>query len=332
MNKKIMTGIKSTGIPHIGNILSVIIPIKKIIKEKKKKKFFILIADLHSITNYKNNIILKNNIYKTAAVLLSFLNIKKYKNIFIYRQSNIKQINELFWFLNCFYSFNRIKLSHVYKDYIKKKKKINIGMINYPILMAADILLYKINKIIIGKDQIQHIEITRKIAKIINKKIRKKLFIIPKYIIKYNNIIPGIDGKKMSKSNNNIINIFENKNILEKQIMNIKTNNESIYSMSYNKIKNTILFKIYKIIINNNKEELINIKEKIKNKKIGFFTIKKMLYKYILFFYSKQRKKFLFFINNKNIINKILNKKLNKLIKIAKKNIFIIKNKLGLNI
>ncbi|WGH28199.1 MAG: hypothetical protein NHG07_00980 [Candidatus Shikimatogenerans bostrichidophilus] len=222
------------------------------------------------------------------------------------------EINELFWYLNCFYSFNRLKLSHVYK----KKNNNNTGVINYPILMASDILLYDINKVIIGKDQIQHIEITRKIAKIINNKLKIKLFIIPKYYIKYNFIIPGINGYKMSKSKNNIINIFEDKNILEKQIMNIKTINKSIYSMSYKDIKNTILFKIYNLITQ--KKEIIYIKEKIKNNKIGFFNIKKKLYKYILYNYNKERKKYFYYLNNKNIIKNYLYKGYKKS-KIAKK-------------
>ncbi|WGH27083.1 MAG: tryptophan--tRNA ligase [Candidatus Shikimatogenerans bostrichidophilus] len=327
IKKKYMTGIQSTGTPHLGNILSVILPtIKYINKKKKKNLFFILIADLHSITNYKNLFLLKDNIYKTAAVWLSLL--KRKKKIIFFRQSDIKEINELFWYLNCFYPFNRLKLSHSYKN--KSNKNINTGIINYPLLMASDILLYNINNVFIGKDQIQHIEITRKIAKIVNNKINKKIFILPKYKIKYNFIIPGIDGRKMSKSNNNFINIFDNKYILEKQIMNIKTINKSIKDITYNDIKKTILFKIYYLI--SNKEEFFFLKEKIKNNKISFITIKKMLYKYILIFYYKERKKYSYYLNNKYIIKNFLYKGFKKAKIIAKKKISFIKKKLGLNI
>ncbi|WGH25691.1 MAG: tryptophan--tRNA ligase [Candidatus Shikimatogenerans bostrichidophilus] len=330
MNKiKFMTGLQTSGNPHIGNIFGVILPTISYIKKYKKDLFFILIADLHSITNYKNYIILKNNIYKNAATWLSLnLNIKK--NIYFYRQSDIKEINELFWYLNCFFPFNRLKLSHVIKNYKNKKKNYNTGIINYPILMASDILLYDIDKVIIGKDQIQHIEITRKIAQTFNKKVNKKVLNIPKYKIKYNYIIPGIDGEKMSKSKKNIIDIFEDKNILEKQIMNIKTTNKSIYSITYKKIKKTTLFKIYKII--SKKEDYIYIKEKIKNNKIGFYTIKKMLYKNILYYYSKQRKIFFYLLNNKKIIKNILYEGYKKSQKIAKKKILFIKECLGLKI
>ncbi|WOX79107.1 tryptophan--tRNA ligase [Candidatus Shikimatogenerans bostrichidophilus] len=323
MNKKIITGIQSSGIPHIANIYSIILPTLSYIKSKKNYLFFIFIADLHSITNYKNNNTLKNNIYKNAATWLSFL--KFTKNVFFYRQSDIKEINELFWYLNCFYPFNRLKLCHVFKS---NKNNLNTGIINYPILMASDILLYDINKVIIGKDQKQHIEITRKIAKIINNKLKYNLFIIPKYKIKYNYIIPGIDGNKMSKSKNNIINIFDDKDNLNKQIMSIKTTNKSIKSINYEEIKNTILLKLYKIITN--KEEFTSLKEKIKNNKIGFYNIKKKLYKYILYFYEKERKKYYYYINNKNIIKNILYNGYKKVNKIAKKKIFLIKKKLGL--
>ncbi|WGH27598.1 MAG: tryptophan--tRNA ligase [Candidatus Shikimatogenerans bostrichidophilus] len=332
INNKYMVGIKSTGNPHIGNIYSVIIPTILYIKNNinKKKKFFIFLADLHSIINYNNKLIFKKNIYKIASTWLSFLNIKKYKNIFFYRQSDIKEINELFWILSCFYPINRVKLFH----FLKKKKinNLNLGLINYPILMASDILLFNINKVIIGKDQKQHIEITRKIANILNLKFKKKIFSLPKEKIFLKKIIIGIDGKKMSKSKNNIINILDNKYILEKQIMNIKTINKPLKLITYKEIKKTILYKIYKIITLFKKEEFINLKQKIKNKKIGFYNIKKNLYNFILNFYSKERKKYIFYLNNKKIINNFLYKNYKIIKKNVKKKILNIKKIIGLKI
>ncbi|WGH25628.1 MAG: tryptophan--tRNA ligase [Candidatus Shikimatogenerans bostrichidophilus] len=320
-----MTGIQSTGIPHIGNILGVILPTLSYIKKYKKDKFFIMIADLHSLTNYVNPIILNKNIYKTAAALLSFFFINK-SNIYFYRQSDIKEINELFWYLNCFYPFNRLKLSHAIKN--KKKISYNTGTINYPILMASDILLYDINKVIIGKDQKQHIEICRKIAKNINNKLKKDIFIIPNIKIKNKYIIPGTDGYKMSKSKKNIINIFDTKEKLEKQIMNIKTINKSIINLSYKEVQNTVLLKLYKLIAK--KDEYNYISEKIKAYKIGFYNIKKQLFRYILFKFNKERKKFIYLLNNKQKIKKILYKGYLKSKKIAKKKINKIKKEIGL--
>ncbi|WGH25329.1 MAG: tryptophan--tRNA ligase [Candidatus Shikimatogenerans bostrichidophilus] len=327
---KFMTGIQSNGIPHIGNIINIILPTMSYIKNNKNILFFIMIADLHSLTNYSSPVILKQNLYINASVWLSF-NIKyNYKNVFFYRQSDIKEINELFWYLNCFYPFNRLKLSHSIKKYNKTNKKYNTGIINYPILMASDILLYDIDKVIIGIDQKQHIEITRKIANIINKKINKNIFNIPKPLIIKTQIIPGIDGKKMSKSLNNIINIFANKDLLEKQVMSIKTTNKSIYNISYKDIKNTVLLKIYRLITN--KEEYKYIIEKIKNFNIGFYNIKKKLFNYILYRFSKERKKFIYYLNKKKIIKEILLKGYEKSNVYAKKKINFIKKEIGLKI
>ncbi|MDH3004543.1 MAG: tryptophan--tRNA ligase [Candidatus Shikimatogenerans sp. JK-2022] len=326
--KKIITGIQSNGIPHLGNIISVILPTISYIKKKSNYIFFIMIADLHSLTNYYTPNLLKNNIYINAAVWLAF-NIKyNLNNIYFYRQSDIKEITQLFWILNCFFPFNRLKMFHRVKN--KNYKINNIGIINYPFLMGADILLYDIDKVIIGKDQNQHIEITRKIARNINNKINKKIFNIPQSLIFYKELIPGVDGNKMSKSLNNIINIFSNKENLEKQIMNIKTINIPITKISFNNIKNTILLRIYKILAN--KEEYTYIIQKIKNNKIGFYNIKKKLFNYILYKYSNERSKFIYYLSNKKLIKKILFKgyKKTKLLSIKKMN--FIKKEIGLKI
>ncbi|WGH24778.1 MAG: tryptophan--tRNA ligase [Candidatus Shikimatogenerans bostrichidophilus] len=324
--KKIISGIKSSGIPHLGNIISVIIPTISYIKNNSINKYYIMIADLHSLTLYKKKDLLINNIYVNAAIWLAFNINYNNNNIIFYRQSDIKEITELFWYLNCFYPLNRLKLFHSIKNY----KNYNLGIINYPILMASDILLYNIDKVIIGIDQNQHIEITRKIAKLINNKLNKKIFNLPKSLILKNEIIPGIDGRKMSKSLGNIINIFSSKDILEKQIMSIYTVNKNINNISYNEIKNTILLKIYKYIADF--DEYLYIKQKIKNNKIGFYNIKKKLLNYILFKFYKERKKFLYYIDNKEIIKKILLKGYKKNNLIAKKRIGIIYKELGFKI
>ncbi|WGH24594.1 MAG: tryptophan--tRNA ligase [Candidatus Shikimatogenerans bostrichidophilus] len=324
--KRIITGIQSSGMPHLGNIINIVLPTIKYIKDNNINKYYIMIADLHSFTIYKNKNILINNIYINAAIWLSF-NIQYYnKNLFFYRQSDIKEITELFWYLNCFFPLNRLKLFHS----IKNNNNYNMGIINYPILMASDILLYNIDKVIVGIDQKQHIEITRKIAKLVNNKLNKIIFNIPKSLIFNNKLIPGIDGKKMSKSLGNIINIFANKYILEKQIMNIHTVNKNINNITYDEIKNTILLKIYKYISDN--DEYSYIKDKIKNNRIGFYNIKKKLFKYILLKFNKERKLFNYYIENKKIIKKILLKGYNKIKKISKKRSYIINKELGFKI
>lgn len=199
MDKKIiLTGIQPTGNPHLGNILGVISPTIKLIKKNSSLLAFILIADLHSLTNIKNTKKLKLNIYKIVATWLSLG--LKIKNTIIYKQSSIPEITELTWYLNCLMPYKRLMLGHSFKNKKTNKETINTGILTYPILMAADILIYNAKIITIGKDQLQHMEITRFIAKKFNKKTGFS-FKIPEYnLIKKSMNIIGIDGKKMSKS------------------------------------------------------------------------------------------------------------------------------------
>ncbi|ADM89981.1 tryptophanyl-tRNA synthetase [Candidatus Karelsulcia muelleri CARI] len=320
---RILTGIKSTGIPHIGNVLGVMLPIIDIVNNSLEK-VFILIADLHSLTKINNIKNIKDNTYKIAAAWLACgLNIDK---AILYRQSDITQITELFWYLNCFLPYQRLKLSHSFKNMKNSKKNINIGLFTYPILMAADILLFETKRVFVGKDQLQHIEITRKIAKKINNKI-KKIFVIPEAKMKKNSMsIPGIDGSKMSKSKNNTINIFSSKKEIKKQIMNIHTNNNKI--SSYEELNNDIIYNIYKLLAN--KAEIFHFEKQILfEKEFGYEKAKIELYKYIIFRFSNERKKYKFYLKNKKIISSILNKGAEEAKKIA--NITMIKIKDAFN-
>lgn len=301
----ILTGIQSTGIPHIGNVLGVMLPIIEIVNNSLES-VFILIADLHSLTSLKQNI--KDYSYKIASAWLA-CGLKIYKAI-LYRQSDITQVTELFWYLNCFFPYRRLKLSHSFKE---KKKMNNTGMFTYPILMAADILLFDSNKVYVGKDQLQHIEITRKIAKKINNLI-KKILIIPEAKIKKDSMsIPGIDGYKMSKSRKNTINIFYSKKEIKKQIM-------SIHTTSYND-KNHMIYKIYKIL--SKKNSFLSFKKKTAYKKA-----KIELYKYIINRFSYERKKYKFYLKNQKIIKSILYKGTKTASKIANITIKRIRNAL----
>lgn len=290
----ILTGIQSTGIPHIGNVLGVMFPIIGIVNNSLES-VFILIADLHSLTSLSDNI---NNIkdysYKIASAWLA-CGLKIYKAV-LYRQSDITQVTELFWYLNCFFSYQRLKLSHNFKD---KKKINNTGMFTYPILMAADILLFDSNQVYVGKDQLQHIEITRKIAKKINN-IINNILIIPEAKIKKDSMsIPGIDGYKMSKSRKNTINIFYSKKEIKKQIMSIHTTSDYISHNDY--LNHNMIYIIYKLLANEN--DFFSFKKKKKYKKA-----KIELYKYIINRFSYERKKYKFYINNKKILKSILYK------------------------
>lgn len=299
-NINLLTGIQSTGIPHLGNLLSVIFPTISLINNKLYNSY-IFIADLHSFTNIKDPNLLKLNTYRVAAAwLASGLNIN---NAIFYKQSDVPEVTELYWYFNCLYPYKRLKLVHSFKNQIKNlNKDINNGIFTYPILMAADILLYNGEIITVGKDQLQHIEITRKIANYFNKKIAK-IFILPKAkIINKFMSVPGIDGKKMSKSKKNIINIFAEKKIIKEQIMNIKTSN--IKLEAYKNPENDIIFNLYKMLANNS--EIEEMKNKYISGNYGYKDAKIELYNFIVDTFAEKREKFNMFMKHKDFLNDIL--------------------------
>ena len=239
---RILTGVQSTGTPHLGNILGAIIPAIEL--SKTHNDSFLFIADLHSLTQIKNASELKQNTYSTAATWLSFgLNPKK--TVF-YKQSDIPITTELAWILSSYFPYQRLTLAHSFKDKSNDLKNVNTALFTYPMLMAADILLYDANYVPVGKDQIQHLEITRNVATKFNN-LHGDTLIIPEAIVNEDTkLIIGSDGQKMSKSKNNIINIFLPNNKLKKQIMSIKTDSLSIDSPKNPDACN--VFKLYSLI------------------------------------------------------------------------------------
>ena len=222
---RILTGIQSTGTPHLGNLLGAIIPAIKLSKSLENESLF-FIADLHSFTLIRDPNLLRENTYATAAAWIAF-GFDTEKNIF-YRQSDVTEVCELAWYLNCFTPFPMLANAHSFKDKSDRLSDINSGLFTYPVLMAADILLYDAEIVPVGKDQSQHLEITRDIGKSFNNKY-SDTFIIPE--IKLDErmmIIPGTNGDKMSKSYNNYIDIFLPEKKLKKQIMGIKTDSKSV--------------------------------------------------------------------------------------------------------
>ncbi|MBD3724994.1 MAG: tryptophan--tRNA ligase, partial [Flavobacteriaceae bacterium] len=217
---KILTGIQSTGTPHLGNLLGAIIPAIEMTKNSSDESF-LFIADLHSITQIKNGETLRANTYSTAAVWLACG--LDTNNVIFYRQSDVPQVTELSWYLSCFFPFQRLTLAHSFKDKADRLEDVNAGLFTYPMLMAADILLYDAEIVPVGKDQLQHLEITRDVASRFNHQMGET-FVLPEAKIDENTmLIPGTDGEKMSKSRNNYINIFEDDKKLRKQIMSIQT-------------------------------------------------------------------------------------------------------------
>lgn len=217
---RILTGIQSTGIPHLGNILGAVMPAIKMTQNPNNESF-IFIADMHSLTQIKNGEELRYNTYCVAATWLAFgLDVSK---VVFYRQSDVPQTTELTWYVSCFFPFQRLTLAHSFKDKADRLEDVNAGLFTYPMLMAADILLYDAEFVPVGKDQLQHLEITRDAASRFNHQMGDT-FVLPEAVIQEEvMIVPGTDGEKMSKSRNNFINIFQDDKSLRKQVMSIQT-------------------------------------------------------------------------------------------------------------
>ena len=297
--KRILTGIQSTGVPHLGNILGAIIPAINFSKQKEVESY-LFIADFHSLTQIKDSKTLKENTLFTAAAWLAF-GLDPKKTVF-YKQSDVPQVTELTWYLSCFYPYNRLTLAHSFKDKKDRLEDVNSGLFNYPILMAADILLYDAETVPVGKDQLQHIEITRNIASRFHN-LFGETFVIPKeHLQDKTKLINGTDGEKMSKSKNNIINIFADEKILKKQVQSITTSSTPIEAPK--DWKNCNLFNIYKLIASEN--QLEKMKNNYKKGGYGFGHAKKELIELIINNYSEQRKKFNYYISNPNEVEKIL--------------------------
>ena len=298
---RILTGIQSTGTPHLGNLLGAIIPAIELSRDPKNESFF-FIADLHSFTTIRDPKLIRENTYATAAAWLSF-GFDTEKNLF-YRQSDVSEVCELNWYLNCFAPFNRLKLAHSFKEKSDRTNDVNAGLFTYPVLMAADILLYDANIVPVGKDQLQHLEITRDIASRINH-IYPGTLILPEVKVDENvMLIPGTDGQKMSKSYNNIIDIFLSEKKLRKQIMGIKTD-----SIPIEKPKNPDrcnVFKIYKLLAS--KEQSEKLKAKYIGGNFGYGEAKKGLFNLVCKKYKNEREKYNYFMENKEILDLELSK------------------------
>ena len=298
---RILTGIQSTGTPHLGNLLGAIIPAIELSKNKKNESLF-FIADLHSFTTIRDAEQLRENTYATAAAWLAF-GFDTERNIF-YRQSDVTQVCELTWYLNCFSPFQRLQLAHSFKDKSDKLSEVNTGLFIYPVLMAADILLYDANIVPVGKDQVQHLEITRDIASRFNHKYANS-FVLPETKVDERvMIVPGTDGKKMSKSYNNFIDIFLPDKKLKKQIMGIKTDSTPMEDKKDAEVCN--IYKIYKLL--STEEQATALFEKYAAGNYGYGHAKQELFELICETYSLEREKFNQLMENKAIIDEELEK------------------------
>lgn len=320
---RILTGIQSTGVPHLGNILGAILPAIKMSNEPGNESF-LFIADLHSLTQIKDGNLLRENTYSVAATWLAF-DFDVEKNTF-YRQSDVTEVAELTWYLNCFTPYPMLANAHSFKDKSSRLADVNAGLFTYPVLMAADIILYDANFVPVGKDQVQHLEMTRDIASTVNNKYGEEIFVIPDVKVDESvMIIPGTDGQKMSKSYNNTINIFLPEKELKKNIMSIITDATPLEAPKNPDTCN--VFKLYSLMAN--AEQINAMRENYVKGGYGYGHAKTELLNLILEKFASPREKYNAFMNDKALLDKKLAIGAEKARKAAKNTLKRVRAKLG---
>jgi tryptophanyl-tRNA synthetase len=282
---RILTGIQSTGTPHLGNILGAILPAIELASNPANESY-LFIADMHSLTQIKEGETLRQNTYATAATWLAF-GLDSSKTVF-YRQSDVPQVTELMWYLLCMYPYNRLTLAHSFKDKADRLDDVNGGLFSYPILMAADILLFDAEIVPVGKDQKQHIEMTRDVANRFNLAYGDTLVLPEEQIREDTMLIPGTDGEKMSKSRGNYIDIFLPEKQLRKQIMSIVSDSTPLEDSKNPDTCHT--FALYQLLAS--EAEVQVMRENYLRGNYGFGHAKQALFELILSKFEKQRLRF----------------------------------------
>jgi tryptophanyl-tRNA synthetase len=296
---RILTGIQSSGKPHLGNLLGAIIPAIKLSQQPGNDSFF-FIADLHSLTTIKDAKTRIENVQAVAAAWLAFgFDIEKN---YLYRQSRIPEVCELTWYLNCLTPFPMLANAHSFKDKSEKLADVNAGLFTYPVLMTADIILYDANFVPVGKDQRQHLEMARDIATAFNNQYGET-FVVPEAKIEEQVMtIPGTDGQKMSKSYGNILDIFLPEKELRKQVMSIVTDSTPMEQPKNPDIDN--VFAIYSLL--SNEEQKNTLRSKYLAGNFGYGHAKQELFELIMEKYKKEREAFSFYMSNPAELDKKL--------------------------
>ena len=296
---RILTGIQSTGTPHLGNILGAILPAISLSNQPDNESF-LFIADMHSLTQIKDGQTLRENTYATAATWLAFG--LDTENTVFYRQSDVPQVTELAWYLNCFFPYQRLTLAHSFKDKADRLEDVNAGLFTYPMLMAADILLYDADVVPVGKDQLQHLEMTRDVAQRFHAKFGET-FVLPEAQISEETMyVPGTDGEKMSKSKNNTINIFDQPKKLKKTIMGIETDSKSLEEPK--DPSNDNVFNLFKLLAS--QEAIEEMSANYLAGGYGYGHAKKELLLLIESKFKEPMEKFHYFMENKSLIDEVL--------------------------
>ncbi len=292
---RILTGIQSSGRPHLGNLLGAIIPAIELSKNPANESLF-FIADLHSLTTIKDSKTRDENTRAVAAAWLAF-GFDTDKNIF-YRQSQIPEVCELTWYFSCISPFPMLANAHSFKDKSDKLADVNAGLFIYPVLMASDILMYDANFVPVGKDQKQHLEMTRDIANSFNHQFGETL-VVPEASIDDNVMtVPGTDGQKMSKSYGNIIDIFLPDKQLRKNVMGIITDSTPMEEPKNPDTCN--VFNIYKLLATD--DQIARMRQNYLGGNYGYGHAKQELFELIIEKYQQEREAFDNYMNDPELL------------------------------
>ncbi len=319
---RILTGVQSTGTPHLGNLLGAVLPAIAMAK-KAENESFLFIADLHSLTQIKEGATLRQHTFNTAAAWLA-CGLDTDKTIF-YKQSDVSEVTELAWYLNCFYPYQRLTLAHSFKDKADRLQDVNAGLFSYPMLMAADILLYDADIVPVGKDQLQHLEMTRDVGARFNNQVGETFILPQAKVQEASQYVPGTDGEKMSKSKNNIINVFLPEKKLRKQIMGIKTDSTPLEEPK--NPDNCTVFALYSLL--GTTEEVAALRQQYNVGGMGYGQAKQALFELILDRFDTPRKRFSYYQENPAEVTIALTKGAEKARKVAHEVLLRVRNKIG---
>ena len=319
---RVLTGVQSTGTPHLGNLMGAILPAIELAKASQDESF-LFIADLHSLTQIKDGDQLRENTRATAAAWLA-CGLDTDSTIF-YRQSDVSQTAELAWYLSCYFPYQRLTLAHSFKDKADRLADVNTGLFTYPMLMAADILLYDAEIVPVGKDQLQHLEMTRDVAARFNHQMGDT-FVLPQASLQDEmQHIPGTDGQKMSKSKDNTINIFLPDKALRKQVMKIQTDSTPLEDPK--NPDSCHVFALYQLLAT--PDQTAALRQQYLAGGMGYGHAKQALFEVLLERFSKERDRFNYYMEHPQEIEIALAKGADKARKVANEVLLRVRKKVG---
>jgi tryptophanyl-tRNA synthetase len=319
---RILTGITSNNIPHLGNVLGAMLPAIELSNKAENESLY-FIADFHSLISLKDADARKNSINAVAATWIA-LGFDTQKNI-LYRQSDVPQVTELTWYLNCFTPYPMLANAVSFKEKSDRLSDVNSGLFTYPVLMAADILMYDANFVPVGKDQLQHLEITRDIAERFNHQYGETLVVPEAKIEESVMIVPGTDGQKMSKSYNNFINIFLPEKELKKAVNSIITDAKTVEEPKTPDTCN--VFNIYKLVADAN--QTADLRAKYLAGNFGYGHAKTALFDVLMHKFAKARETYNHLMANTQELDAILKQGAVKAAAIANPVLAKVRHKLG---